>query len=152
MRIQNMAGYSSSYHILKVHWETPNTFWMRIEQHLARATKKCAKLGNRNKGFMLCWSRSILNAHRADLNIHKASSKRIQNKNDNLTDFGPKHKYFEDQYKIEERVQIFFFYQAIHVYTRGFWMTLLSGSVADPHPHGSALQMRMRTRIQLLKN
>jgi hypothetical protein len=39
-------------------------------------------------GFRLSFSRSILNAHRA-------SSKRIQNKNDNLN--------FNDEYKIKER-------------------------------------------------
>jgi hypothetical protein len=42
--------------------------------------------------------------------MHKASSKRIQNKKVNLTDFGPKHKNFKDQYKIKERVKIFVVY------------------------------------------
>jgi hypothetical protein len=31
---------------------------------------------------------SILSMHRADLNMHRESSKRLQNKNDNLNDFG----------------------------------------------------------------
>jgi hypothetical protein len=36
--------------------------------------------------LMLLWS--ILKAHRADLNTHRASSECIQNKNDNFNDFG----------------------------------------------------------------
>jgi hypothetical protein len=45
-----------------------------------------------------------LNAHGKDLNMHRASSKHIQNKNANLNDFEPKHKNFKDQYKGKERV------------------------------------------------
>jgi hypothetical protein len=43
-----------------------------------------------NKGFMLICFWSILNADRADVNMHRAFSKRVQNKNDNLNDFGAK--------------------------------------------------------------
>jgi hypothetical protein len=39
----------------------------------------------------------------------------------------PKHKNFEDQYKIKERVKKNI-YQAPQVYSSGFWMTLLSGT------------------------
>jgi hypothetical protein len=48
------------------------------------------KFTNRNNGFMLLLlpEYSILNAHRADLNTHRASSKHIKNKNFNLNDFG----------------------------------------------------------------
>jgi hypothetical protein len=55
-------------------------------------------------------SRNILNAHRADLNTQRASSKRNQNKTDNLNDFGlePTHKNFKNQHKIKERVKKMF--------------------------------------------
>jgi hypothetical protein len=49
-------------------------------------------------GFTLSCSRSILNAHRA-------SSKRVQNKNDNLNVLEPKHMNFKEEYKIKERVK-----------------------------------------------
>jgi hypothetical protein len=60
---------------------------MRKEQHFAPkcyrwSNKKMCRAGHRNKGFML------MLPHRADLNTHRASSKRIQNKNDNFNDFG----------------------------------------------------------------
>jgi hypothetical protein len=41
---------------------------------------------------------------RADLNMHRASSKRIQNKNDNLNDFEPKHKNFISEHEIKKQV------------------------------------------------
>jgi hypothetical protein len=42
--------------------------------------KKCAELGI---GFILMLLWEFLNAHRTDLNTHRAFCKRIQNKNDN---------------------------------------------------------------------
>jgi hypothetical protein len=38
-------------------------------------------------GFMLMLLLGMLNADRADLNMHRASSKRFQNKNNNLNEF-----------------------------------------------------------------
>ncbi len=40
----------------------------------------------------------------------------------------PKHKNFKDQYNIKGQVKQYFQYQARHVFTSGFWMTLLSGN------------------------
>jgi hypothetical protein len=62
---------------------------MCIEQHLAPPSccnKEMHKTGHRNKGFIPMLPQGILNAHRADLNMHTASPKRIENKNDNLND------------------------------------------------------------------
>jgi hypothetical protein len=49
-----------------------------------------------------------MNAHRADFNMHKTSSKSIQNKyDDKLNDLEPKYKNFKDQYKTKEQVKKF---------------------------------------------
>jgi hypothetical protein len=71
---------SNALHILNGHRKTLGAKMMSLEQ------EKMHQTGNRYEGFMLLCSWSILNAHRADLNTQRASSKRLQNKNDNLND------------------------------------------------------------------
>jgi hypothetical protein len=60
-----------------LNWESANRIHLSFE------------LANKNKGLMMMvLLEFILEAQRADLNTHKASSKHIYNTNDNLNDFG----------------------------------------------------------------
>jgi hypothetical protein len=82
-----------------------------------------------SKDSCWCCSRSILNAHRADVNTNGASYKRIQNKSDNLTDFEAKHKNFKKQNKIV-RVNKFFRLRCYMSILVSRWITLLLGNSA----------------------
>ncbi len=70
------CALSNSRHILNAHEATFGSSMMSLEQE-----KKWAKLAIGAKDSCWCCSWSILNAHRADLNMHRASLSVLKIKN-----------------------------------------------------------------------